>query len=118
MRIESPIAAALALEAERLPVSGQQQFDRGGIEADSMIERGDAVMLINAANHQHSHQYLQLRDVARIAGEERFDRERPVGNDDEVHPRAGNVDARHLIAQLVDLSDDDAVSKSRGLADS
>ena len=73
--------------------------------------------LINAANHQHSHQYLQLGDVARIPGEERLDRERPVGDDDEVHPRTGNVDSRQLIGDLVHLRDDDAVAKRRRLDD-
>ena len=38
----------LALEAQRLAVSGQQQFDGCRVEAYSVIEGGDTVVLVNA----------------------------------------------------------------------
>ena len=56
-------------------------------------------------------------DGGGIAREQRLDEERLVGLDDEVHPVAGDVDARHLVDDLVDLGDDDAVLEGGRLDD-
>ena len=57
-------------------------------------------------------------DQARVAREQRLDEERLVGLDDEVDPRAGDVDARQvarIVDDLVDLRDHDAVAERGGL---
>ena len=118
MRIERPVAADLSLQAERLAIGGQQQLDGGGIEADAVVERGDAVALVDAADHHHAHQHLQLVDVARIAREQRFDRERldrPTTTKSTQEP--GMSTRGSSSADLVDLGDDDAMAEGGGLDD-
>lgn len=117
MRIERPVRADLAFQAELFAVGRQQQFDRGRIEADAVIERRDAVAFVDAANRHHRHQDLQLADVTRIAREKRLDRKRTIRLDDHIDPRAGNVDARQFIDDLVHLRDHDAVAERGGLDD-
>ena len=43
MRIEREMGADLALQSELFAVGRQQQLDRGGVEADAVIEPADAV---------------------------------------------------------------------------
>ena len=113
VRIERPVAADLALQPERFAIGRQQQFDGGGVEADAVIERGHAVRFVDAANHHHRGQHLQIADVARIAREQRLDGKRPVGLHDHVDPRAGNIDARQFIDDFVHLNNHDAMHGTR-----
>jgi len=55
--------------------------------------------------------------VARISREQRFDGERPVRDDHEVDPGAGNVDPRKLVGPCIDLGNDDALPECGGLDD-
>ena len=117
MRIERPVAGDLALEAELLAIGRQQQFDRGGVEADAVVQPLHAVRRVDALDRQHRRQDLHFGDGGRIAREQRLDIEGPVGLDDEIHPVARDVDPRHLVDDLVDLRDDDAVLEGCRLDD-
>src|SRR5579872_3142823 len=55
MRIERPVAADPAFEPEAPAVGRQNELDCGGIEADAMVEGGDLVAFIDAADHHHCH---------------------------------------------------------------
>ena len=106
------MAADLALQAQLFAVGRQQQFDRGGIEADAMVERLHVVALIDATDRHHPHQHVHRLDQARIACEQRFDIKRFVGLHHEVDPRTGNVHARQvarIVDDLVYLGDHDAI---------
>ncbi len=116
VRIECPVAADLALQAQRLAVGRQNQLNGGGIETDAVVQRLDVVFLVDAANRHHRHQHMHRLDVARVAGEQRFDIERLVGDHHEVDPRGRDVYPRQLadvIDQLIDLDNDDAVAECR-----
>ncbi|KAF1053879.1 MAG: hypothetical protein GAK43_01201 [Stenotrophomonas maltophilia] len=116
VRVERPVAADLAFQAEAFAVGGQDQFDGGGVEADAMVERLHVVFFVDAANRHHRHQHVYRLDVAWIAGEQRFDVEGPVGDHHEVDPRCRDVDPRQVagvVDQLVDLDDDDAIAEGR-----
>ena len=117
MRIERPVAADLALQPETRRIGGQQQFDRGGVEADAVVQALHAILGVDALDRHHRHQHLYLGDLRRVAGEQRLDEMRARAGDHEVHPVAGNIHARHLVHQLVDLRDHDAVLERGGLDD-
>jgi len=68
MWIERPVAADFAFQTQLLAVSGQNQFNRGSIEPDAVVERLHLVLLINSAHGQHRHQDVDIGDMARIAG--------------------------------------------------
>ncbi|MGY4159665.1 hypothetical protein ACVINW_005507 [Bradyrhizobium sp. USDA 4461] len=109
MRIEREVGADLALEAELLAIGRQQQFDRGGVEADAVIEPAHAVGRVDALDGEHRGQDLGLGDRRRIAREQGLDIERPAGFDHEMHEVAGDIDPRHLVDDLGDLGHDEAV---------
>jgi len=111
MRVEGPVAADLAFQAERIAVSRQQQFDGGGVEADAVVQGRHFMPLVDAADDHHGHQDLQFGDVARVAREQRLERKRTVGFDHEIDPRGRNVDARQLVDDFIDLGDHDAVAE-------
>ncbi|MNZ68782.1 hypothetical protein D3C78_870580 [compost metagenome] len=116
VRIERPVAADLAFEAEGFAVGRQDQLDGRGVETDAVVEGLHVVFFVDAANRHHRHQHVHRLDVPWIAGEKRFDVERFVGHHHEVDPGGGNVDARQvadIVHQLVDLDDDDAVAEGR-----
>ena len=115
VRVERPVAADLAFQAQRLAVGRQDQLDGGGVEADAMVERLHLVSLVNTANRHHRHQHMHRLDMARVAGEQRLDIERLVGDHDEIHPARRNVHAWQLVDDLVDLEDHDAITEGRGL---
>ncbi|MNN88250.1 hypothetical protein D3C81_2059110 [compost metagenome] len=92
MRVQHPVAADLALQAQLLAIRGQNQLDGGRIETDAVIERLHLVFFIHAADRHHGHQHVHGLDHARIARKQRFDEERFVGLHDEIDPRAGHVD--------------------------
>ena len=117
MGIEREMAAHLALQAQLLAIGRQEQLDRGGVEADAVVEPPDAVGRVDALDRQHRRQDLGFGDGGGIAREQRLDVERLVRLDDEVHPVAGNVDARHLVDDLVHLGDDEAVLEGGRLDD-
>ena len=53
---------------------------------------------VDTADSDHRLEDLDVADVARVPGEQRFQCERPVGGDHEVHPVARDVDARKAFA--------------------
>ena len=112
--------AIRALQAELLAVGRQQQFDRRGVEADAVVQRHHLVALVDAADRDHRLEDLDVADVARVAGEQRLQEERPVRGDHEVDPVARDVDARkvfRVVDDLVDLHDHHAVVEGRRLGD-
>ncbi len=78
MRIQRPVTADLALSPRLAPYVGSKQLDCRGIEADSVIEGGHLMVLVDATNDHHAHQHLQLGDLAWVAGKERLDSKRTV----------------------------------------
>ncbi len=75
------------------------------------------MLFVDAADREHGHEDLHVGDQRGVAREQRFDRIRPVGDDDEVDPRARNVDARQFLLETIDLRDDDAVAEGRRFDD-
>jgi len=117
VRVEGPVAADLALQAEGFTVGGQDQFDGSGVEADAMVEGLHIVFFVDAADRHHRHQHMHRLDMARVAGEQRLDVERLVGHHHKIHPTGGDVDAGQIadvIHQLVDLHDHDAIAERGG----
>ena len=118
MRVKRPVLADLALEAQLLAIGRQQEFDGRGVEAQAVVQRLHLMALVDTADGHHRHQHMHRFDQSRIAGEQRLDEERLVGNHNKVDPGAWDVDARQLgvvFHQLVDLGDDDPVTESRSL---
>ena len=109
MRIQREVAGDLALQAQLLAVGRQQKLDRGGAEADAVIQPLHAIRRVDALDREHRGQDLPFGDGGRIARKQRLDEERLVGLDDEMHAVCRNVDARHLVDDFVDLGDHDAV---------
>ena len=74
---------------------------------------------VHAADGDHRLEDLDRPDQPRVAGEQRLERERPVGLDHEIDPVAGDVDSRELAAvdDLVGLYEHHAVAKRGGLRD-
>ena len=103
------MARHFAFESQALAVRRQQKLNRRGTKANPMIQPLDLVGRIDSCNRQHRDEDLRLGDGGGIAGEERFDIERLVGLDDEMHAIARNVDARHVFDDFVHLRDDHAV---------
>ena len=60
--------ANLSLQSERFAVGWKKQFDSGGAEPDTMVELFDVVSFIDSPDDHHSHQNLQIIDLARIPG--------------------------------------------------
>jgi hypothetical protein len=89
MRVERPVLADLALQAELLAIGGQDQLDGGRVEADAVVERLHVVALVDAADRHHRHQDVHRLDQARIAREQRFAEERLVRLHHVVDPGAG-----------------------------
>ncbi len=73
--------------------------------------------LVDATDHHHAHQHLQLGDVARITREQGFKRERPVRRHDEIDPGTGNVDPRQFIDHFIHLREHDAMTERRRFDD-
>ncbi len=118
MRVQRPVLADLALEAERLAVGGQDQFNGRGIEADAMVERLHLVALVHATDCHHGHQHVHRLDQARIPREQRLAEEGLVRLHHVVDPRAGDIHARQaggVVHDLVDLGHHDAVAEGGGL---
>ena len=55
------MAGDLALQAQLLAVSRQQQLDRGGAEADAVIQPLHAIGRVDALDREHRGQDLRLR---------------------------------------------------------
>ncbi len=117
MRIQRPMPADLAAQAERLGIGWQQQFDRRGVEADAVVEPVHAVLGVDALDRHHRHQHLDLGDLRRIAGEQRFDVVRARRLHHVADPVGGDVHARQRVHDRVDLGDDDAALERGGLGD-
>ena len=114
VRVEGPVAADLAFEAEGFAVGRQDQFDGGGVETDAVVQGLNVVFFVDPADRHHRHQHVHRLDVAWVAGEQRFDVKRLVGHHDEIDPGGGDVDARQVsdvVHQLIDLDNDDAVAE-------
>ena len=79
VRVEHPVPGDPALQAELLAVGRQQQFDRGGVEPDTVIQRHHLMAFVDAADRDHRLEDLDVADVPRVAGEQRLQEERPVG---------------------------------------
>ncbi len=110
--VERPVARDLAFQAQRLRVGRQQQFDGGGVEADTVIEAVDFILGIDALDRHHRHQHLDLGDLRRVAREQRFDIVGLRRLHDKVDPVAGNVHTRQHVDNPVDLGDHDTVLES------
>ncbi len=117
MGVEREARRHLALQPQLLAIGRQQKLDRRGIEADAVVQPLDAIGRVDALDRQHGGQDLAFGDRRGIAGEQRLDEERLVRLDDEMHPVGRDVDARHLVDDLVHLGDDDAVLEGGGLHD-
>jgi len=117
MRIQRPVLADLAAQAERFAIGRQDQFDGGGVETDAMVEALDFVFGVDALDGHHRHEHLDLRDLRRVAGEERLDvmRRRRLGH--EADPVGRDVDARQHVDDFIDLGDDDAAAEGGRLDD-
>ena len=117
MRIQRPVLADLALQAQLLAVRGQDQLDGGGVEADAVVQRLHVVALVDATDGHHRHQDVHRLDQARVAREQRLAEERLVGLHHVVDPGAGDIHARQVgraVDDLVDLGDHDAVAERGG----
>jgi hypothetical protein len=112
MRVKRPVRRNLALEPELFGIGRKQQLDRGGVEADAMVQPLDPVFRIDALDGHHGGQDLRFRDAGRIASEQRLDVERLWRHDHEIDAVARNVHPRQLVHHLVDLCDDDAFLKA------
>ena len=77
----------------------------------------DAVLGVDALDHHHRHQHLDLRDLRRIAREERLDVVGLRRDDHEVDPIRRNIDPSQGRAALIHLRDDDAAAEGGGLDD-
>jgi hypothetical protein len=86
MRIERPVPADLALEAEIRRVRRQQELDRRRVEADAVIQALDPVLGVDALDRHHRHQHLDLGDLRRVAREQRLDVVGPRRLHHEVDP--------------------------------
>ena len=117
VRVERPPLADLAPEAELLPVGRQDQLYGGRIEANPMVQLLHSVALVDPADREHRLQNLDVADMAWIAREQRLHVKRPVGLHDHIDPTTRNVDARHLVDDLVHLRDDHSVAERGGLGD-
>src|SRR5271156_1140724 len=114
VRVQRPVRGDLALEAELFRVGRKYQLDRGGVEADAMVQPLDPVFRVDALDGHHGCQDLSFRDTGRVASEQRFNIEGLWGRDYEVNPIAGDVHPRQLVNDLVDLCDDNsALERSR-----
>ncbi|KAG1442735.1 hypothetical protein G6F57_018309 [Rhizopus arrhizus] len=82
-----------------------------------MIEAVDAVLGVDALDRHHRHQHLDLGNLCRVAGEQRFDVIRARRLHHEVDPVSRDVDAGEGVDDFVDLRDHDATTKRRGLDD-
>lgn len=73
---------------------------------------------VDALDGHHRHQDVLLLDQARIAGKQRFDKERLIGDHHVINPRTRNIDAGQValvVHQLVDTGYHDAVAEGGGL---
>jgi hypothetical protein len=117
MRIERPVRADLALQAEVGGVGRQQQLDRRGVETDAVVQPRHAIFGVDALDRHHRHQHLDFGDLRRVAGKERLNVVRLGGEHREIDPVGRHVDARQLVEALVDLGDDDAALEGGRLDD-
>ncbi len=109
VRVQREVRGDLALQPQPFGIGRQDQLDGGGVEADAVVQPLHAIGLVDALDRQHGAEDLRLGDLRRVAGEQRLDIEARRRDDDEVHPVARHVDARHLVDQFVHLGDDDAL---------
>ena len=117
MRVQGPVFTDFAFESELFAVGWQQQLDRCGVKANPVVQGLHLVFSVDAFNRHHRHQDMFLFDQARVTGEERFDKERLIGNHHKINPRARNIHTRQValvVHQLVHLRDDDAVMECGG----
>ena len=117
MRVKRPVRGDLALEPELFRVGRKQQFDRGGVEANAMVQPLDPVFCVDALDGHHGCQDLYFGDAGRVAGEQRLDIERLWRHDHEIYTVARNVYPRQPVHHLIDLSNDDASLESRRFDD-
>ena len=92
MRVQCPVPANLAVQAQRLGIRRQQQFDRRGVESDAVVQALDAVFSVDALDRHHRHEHLDLGDLRRIAREQGLDVMRLGRFDYEVDPVARHID--------------------------
>ena len=112
MRVQGPVLTDFAFQTELFTVGWQQQFNRRGVEADTVVQRLYLMFRVDAFNRHHRHQDVFLFDQAWVAGKQRFDKERFVGDNHVVNPGTRNIHARQIafvVHQLVHLCDDDTV---------
>ncbi|MNC10966.1 hypothetical protein D3C75_586490 [compost metagenome] len=112
MRVQRPVFTDFAFQAELLAVSWQQQFDGGGVKADAVVKRLHVVLGVDAFNRHHRHQDVLLLNQARVAGKQRFDKERFVRHYYVVNPRTRNIHTRQIafvVHQFVNLGDNNAI---------
>jgi hypothetical protein len=75
------------------------------------------VALVDAADSEHRYEDLHVRDLARVAGKERFNLVWLIGHYHEVHPRSWHVHTRQLLYKHVYLRDHDPIAKGGGFND-
>ena len=108
----------LPLSPSARGVGGQQQLDRGGVEADAVIQALHAVLGVDALDGHHRHQHLDLGDLRRVAREQRLDVVRAAAPARRSRPSRPGMSTRgSRVDELVDLRDDDAARERRGLDD-
>ena len=93
--------ADLALEAEPIAVSRQQQLDGGGVEADAVVQRLHLVLLVDTAQRHHRHQHLHVGDRRGIAREQRLQVHRVGCLDHKIDLVGRDVDARQFVDDLL-----------------
>ena len=116
--VERPVLADLAFEAQGFAVGGQQQLDGGGVETDAVVQPLHAVFGVDALDRHHGHQHLDLADLRRVPGEQRFDHIGRGRHAPRSSTQSPGMSTRGTVStNLVDLGDHDAAAEGRGLHD-
>ena len=117
MRVKRPVLTDFAFQPQLFTIGREQQLNGGGVKADPVVERLHLMFRVDAFNRHHRHQNMFLFNQARVAGKERFNKERLIGHHHVVYPRAGDIDARKIalvVDQFVHLGDNDPVVEGGG----
>ena len=69
MWIKRPVRCDLAFEPELFRVGRKQQFDRGGVKANSMIQPLDSVLRVESLDGDHCGQDLCFCDAGGVTCE-------------------------------------------------
>lgn len=109
MRIQYPVGADLAAQAEIFSEGRENQFYSSGIEAYAVVQNLYAVFSIDAFDSHHSFEDTFVGDLCRVAGEQRVQHVRCRAFDDIVNPVSRDIDSWQFVNNLVDLENYDAL---------